>query len=189
MALRGYHSLNKPASDPAASALRAAPEHGLLERSLRRATPARATSPEPKRIMLPGSGTVDAGGGDVGGSAVITPFAIVPPPLQPLEMVFSSSVTAPVDAKALPHPIVAPVSRVMLERARIFPWNAVVVPRVAEVPTFQNMPSFDPEPVTFTLDPLAVVSVEPTRNTHKALSLPSPLIVSAPVSCADEANS
>jgi hypothetical protein len=41
-------------------------------------------------------------------------------------------------AKALPQPMVAPLFRVMLVYARMFPSNAVVVPRVAELPTCQN---------------------------------------------------
>jgi len=60
--------------------------------------------------------------------------------LQPVEMVLVSSVTAPLAAKALPQPIVAPVFRVMLVSARIFPRNEVVVPRVAELPTSQYTP-------------------------------------------------
>ena len=48
-----------------------------------------------------------------------------------------SIVTAPFRAKALPDTL-APVFRVMLVSARIFPANAVPVPRVAELPTCQN---------------------------------------------------
>ena len=51
---------------------------------------------------------------------------------------FVSVVTAPLRAKALPHSILAPVFRVMLVSARMFPVNAVVVPRVAELPTCQK---------------------------------------------------
>src|SRR6202167_179176 len=47
---------------------------------------------------------------------------------QPTEIWFVSMVTPPVCAKALPHEIVAPVSREMLSCARIFPANAVVLP-------------------------------------------------------------
>ena len=48
------------------------------------------------------------------------------------------SVTAPFIAKALPQPMLAPLFSVMLVSARIFPWNEVLVPRVAELPTCQN---------------------------------------------------
>ena len=68
--------------------------------------------------MVPGSGTV-----------VVLP--------QPLVMVLVSIVTAPFLAKALPQVILAPVFRVMLVSARMFPSNLVPVPRVAEVPTTQ----------------------------------------------------
>src|ERR1700690_2922612 len=52
--------------------------------------------------------------------------------LQLLEMVLVSIVTAPVNANALPHRIVALLSRVMLSAARIFPANDVLAPRVAD---------------------------------------------------------
>jgi hypothetical protein len=69
--------------------------------------------------MVPGSGTVD-------------------PPLQPPPILLLFSVTAPLIARALPQPMLAPLFRVMLVSARIFPWNEVPVPRVAELPTCQN---------------------------------------------------
>ena len=74
----------------------------------------------PIKPIVPGSGTV------------------VPPPPQPPPMTLLSSVTAPFRAKALPQLMPAPVFIVMLVSARIFPANAVVVPRVAELPTCQN---------------------------------------------------
>src|ERR1017187_8318806 len=92
-------------------------------RSFRRAAPARIPSPVPSKPRVPGSGTVD--------------LLRLPP--QPPPMTLLSNVTAPFLAKALPQPMVAPVFRVMLLSARIFPRNAVVVPRVAELPTCQNM--------------------------------------------------
>ena len=52
------------------------------------------------------------------------------------------SVTAPFRAKALPQLMLAPLFMVMPVSARIFPANAVVVPRVAELPTCQNTFSF-----------------------------------------------
>jgi len=54
-----------------------------------------------------------------------------------METLLVSIVTAPFRAKALPDTS-APVFRVMLVSARMFPTNAVPVPRVAELPTCQN---------------------------------------------------
>src|ERR1035441_5386046 len=87
-------------------------------RSFRRAIPANIASPVPSKPRVPGSGTVDV-------------------LLQPPPMTLLFSVTAPLIAKALPQPMLAPLFRVMLVSARIFPWNDVVVPRVAELPTCQ----------------------------------------------------
>src|ERR1022692_4210824 len=89
-------------------------------RSFRRAIPANIASPVPSKPRVPGSGTVDV-------------------PLQPPPMTLLFRVTAPLIARALPQPMLAPLFRVMLVSARIFPWNFVVVPRVAELPTRQNM--------------------------------------------------
>ena len=57
------------------------------------------------------------------------------------ETVLVSIVTAPFRARALPDTL-APVFRVMLVSARIFPTNVVVVPSVAELPTCQNTLQF-----------------------------------------------
>jgi hypothetical protein len=57
--------------------------------------------------------------------------------------------------------MVAPVFRVMLVRARIFPWNVVVVPRVAELPTCQNTFESVKLLLKITDELLAVVSVLP----------------------------
>src|ERR1039458_7411898 len=89
-------------------------------RIFRRAAPARIASPVPSKPRVPGSGTV-----------------VVPPPQ--LLMVLPCSVTAPFCARALPQVMLALVFRVMLLSARIFPSNAVLVPRVAELPTCQKM--------------------------------------------------
>jgi len=48
-----------------------------------------------------------------------------------------SSVTAPFRARTLPDTL-APLLRVMLASAKMFPTNLVVVPRVAELPTCQK---------------------------------------------------
>jgi hypothetical protein len=52
-------------------------------------------------------------------------------------MVLVSKVTAPFRARALPWRV-APVVTVIELRAKMFPANELVVPRVAEVPTCQN---------------------------------------------------
>lgn len=79
--------------------------------------------------------------------------------------VFESIVTAAVCANTRPLWIVALVFRVMLASARMFPSKSVLVPSVAELPTFQNKPLseplFDPVLIMVTTEPLAVVSVLP----------------------------
>ena len=105
----------------------------------------------------------------------LKPFVPLPsdPPsvsllVQAVEMVLSSNVTAPVDAKSLPQLSVAPVFAVMLAVARIFPSNDVPVPRVAEQPTSQYTPSPEPEgSKTFTTELLAVVSELPIKENLK----------------------
>ena len=79
-------------------------------------------------------------------------------------IVLPCSVTAPFRASALPQVIVAPVFKLMLVSARIFPSNAVLVPSVAELPTCQKMfASLICLPVRLLMkmidEPLAVVSV------------------------------
>src|ERR1035437_2256525 len=111
-------------------------------RILRRAAPARIASPVPSMPRVPGSGTVDL-------------------PLQPPPMTLLSKVTAPLIARALPQPMVAPVFRVMLWYARMFPWNDVVVPRVAELPTCQYTFGSVRLLLKITDELLAVVSVLP----------------------------
>jgi len=86
-------------------------------------------------------------------------------------MVLASIVTAPVFAKALPQPILAPVAKVMLVSARIFPWKEVVVPRVAELRTSQNTPAFEPVLITFTTEPDEVIRLLSIWNTQAALAL------------------
>ena len=98
----------------------------------------------------------------------------------------SSNVTAPFCAKALPQTIFAPVFRVMLVSARIFPWNEVLVPSVAELPTFQNTLHAEPLFVIRTDELLAVVSALPILKTNTELALPWALRVSAPVNPAEE---
>jgi hypothetical protein len=96
------------------------------------------------------------------------------------ETLLVSNVTAPVCANALPDKV-APVFTVILVCARIFPLNAVVVPRVAELPTCQNTLQAEPPLTNRTDDADAVVSVLPILKTQIALGLPWASSVSAPV--------
>ncbi len=152
------------------------------------ATPASPTRPEPRRRRVEGSGT-EANARKVG---VPPPPGTVRPPLkpllpsspvpvQPMEMVLVSMFTASTCAKALPQPIVAPVFRAMFASARIFPWNEVVVSRVAELPTFQYTPAPAPVLITLTTEPGEVISVLGIWKTQAALALPRPSRVSVPV--------
>jgi hypothetical protein len=81
----------------------------------------------------------------------------------------------------LPHVSVAPVSRESLVSEIIFPWNALVVPRVAELPTTQYTLSVELPPSITTLDALAVVSVLPITMTMASLLAPAKLRVTVPV--------
>jgi hypothetical protein len=58
------------------------------------------------------------------------------------------------------------------------------VPSVADEPTCQNTLHSEPELITTTDDPLAVVSALPILKMNTALLLPCALSVSVPVSCA-----
>ena len=88
-------------------------------------------------------------------------------------MMFEFSVTAPVWARRRPL-IVAPVFRPMDVRARILPWNLVVVSRVAEEPTLHQTLQGSP-PVTE--EPGDVISVEAALN----IQTPDPLSVRLPL--------
>ena len=70
---------------------------------------------------------------------------------------------------------------VILVNARIFPSNAVVVPRVAELPTCQNTLHGEALFIRTTDDADAVVSVLPIWKTQTALGSPKALSVSIPV--------
>src|SRR4029077_16515461 len=70
-----------------------------------------------------------------------------------------TAVAAAVSVKALPQVICAPGSKTTDVPARIFPWNAVLSPRVAWVPTSKYTPAeAAPVPVTRTDELLAVVN-------------------------------
>ena len=92
-----------------------------------------------------------------------------------------SIATVPVCARTLPDTL-ALVSNVILASAKIFPANAVVVPRVAEVPTCQNTLHSLPPLITRTEEPLAVVSAVPIWKIKSAFGLLCALRVSIPVS-------
>jgi hypothetical protein len=115
------------------------------------------------RKVLPPSGTdvviVPEPTTGVTGVGVVVLPVVVARPVQVLEIVLPSIVTAPVCATTLPHPIVAPVSRLTDAYAIIFPTNDVVVPRVAELPTTQSTLSVELPPSMSTLEPLPVMSV------------------------------
>jgi hypothetical protein len=112
-----------------------------------------------------------------------TPSGKPEPPLQTVTWLLSS-VTAPFRAKALPVTL-APVFRVMLVSATMFPARVVPVPRVAELPTCQNTPQLDALLMRRTDEALAVVSVLPILKMKTALELPCASSVSVPVNWAE----
>lgn len=81
----------------------------------------------------------------------------------------------------LPHPSFAPVTRLSLVSAIIFPSNDVLLPRVAELPTTQYTLSVELPPIIETLEPLAVVSVLPITMTMVSLLAPPKLRMTDPV--------
>src|SRR2546429_182877 len=97
------------------------------------------------------------------------------------ETLLVSIVTAPLSAKALPDTL-APVVKVMLATARIFPVNAVPVPRVAELPTAQYTSVSRAPPLMTTDELIAVVRVLPILKTQ--IEPAGPLRVSRPVTSA-----
>src|SRR3989442_9315033 len=97
------------------------------------------------------------------------------------ETLLVSIVTAPLSAKALPDTL-APVVRVMLATARIFPVNAVPVPSVAELPTAQNTSVSRAPPVMTTDELIPVVRVLPILKTQ--IEPAGPLRVSLPLTSA-----
>src|ERR1019366_8260674 len=89
----------------------------------------------------------------------LRPVPKSPPDVQSFEMVLVSIVTAAFNAMARPHRIFAVVFRVMLWSARMLPANVVLVPRVAELPTWKYTPSVALPFSTVIFEELAVVSV------------------------------
>lgn len=121
----------------------------------RRRTNAMAARPLASRMYVLGSGIT------VVGTPLKPPLPKSAPLRQSFEIVLLSMVTAASSAIARPQTMLAAVTKVMLRSAMMFPWKAVVLPSVAEVPTRKKMPAPAP-PLTVLIDePLAVVSVEP----------------------------
>jgi hypothetical protein len=102
------------------------------------------------------------------------------------DTILSSSVTAPLRAEALPHSIVAPVSRVMLVSARILSANIVVVPRVAELATCQKTLAPSASLTRSTDEALAVISVRAIWKMKTVFGSPSPSRVTSPVIPSDD---
>jgi hypothetical protein len=135
------------------------------------ANPANAAIPAPNVSNVPGSGTEVVGSG-VTTVPPLSEFVTERPPLKPVlpermpeqvvPIVFICSDTCPVLARTLPQSSVAPVFMLMLASARIFPSNALYVPMVAELPTFQKIPAPGPVLITliFELDAVPVVAAE-----------------------------
>ncbi|MBE1598312.1 hypothetical protein H4687_004441 [Streptomyces stelliscabiei] len=91
-----------------------------------------------------------------------------------------SSVTAAVCASARPWTS-APVFSVMDARAMMVPTKSEFVPRVAELPTFQNTLQACAPLMSLTLLFEAVISVSVVWKMKTALGSPSALSVSSPV--------
>jgi hypothetical protein len=119
------------------------PVEPLLEPTSKVASEALSTAPEPLSEPVPASTPASAKVAHVG-----------------MEIALVSIVTAALRARARPL-TVAPVVRAMFVSARMLPLNAVVVPRVAELPTCQKMLQSCAPPRTRTDELLAVVSVLP----------------------------
>jgi len=114
---------------------------------------------------------------DVVGTTVVVVID-VPHVAKPTWLV--SNVTAPFLARALPM-IFVPVVTVMLVRARMFPLNMVLVPKVADFPICQKTLQGLPPLVMITDDALAVVSVLAIWKIQTALGLPCAFKVNFPV--------
>jgi hypothetical protein len=101
-----------------------------------------------------------------------------------LTMLLSRVTVAP-NAKTPPLDTAAVLS-VTEATARIFPWNTLPVPKVAEDPTCQNTLHANPPPVSRTLDPDAVIREDPIWKYHASLAEPVPARVKVPVTAAEE---
>jgi hypothetical protein len=101
-----------------------------------------------------------------------------------LTMLLSRVTDAP-NAKTPPLDTAAVLS-VTEAAARIFPWNTLPVPKVAELPTCQNTLQANPPLVSRTLDPDAVIREDPIWKYHASLAEPVPARVKVPVTAAEE---
>jgi hypothetical protein len=95
-----------------------------------------------------------------------------------IDIALSSMVTAPFRAKALPDSL-APVAKLTLVSARMFPLKAVPVPSVAELPTCQYTLRARLPPVMTTDELLAVLRALAILKMNTDLALP--VSVSVPV--------
>ncbi len=98
----------------------------------------------------------------------------------PLMTVLLSSVTAPVCANSWPF-IYAPVVAVMESYAKMCPTKVEFVPKVAELPTFQNTRQCRALLMIDTTLSEAVVSVVSIRKMNTPLGSPCASSVSVPV--------
>lgn len=106
--------------------------------------------------------------------------------MHPPVMVLLSMVTAPFRASARPSSSVARVFSVMLVRARMFPWNRVSVPSVAELPTYQYTSHASALLMVTTEALLALMSVLPIWKTKSASGFPCASSVNVPVRNAED---
>ncbi len=134
-------------------------------------------------------GVVSVGGVGVGLVGVVSAGGVgdvVPAAHCELLRTLLSRVTAPLRASVRPITD-APLFTEMLVSASTLPWNAVVVPMVAELPTCQKTLHGEAPLISTTELSDAVVSVEPIMKTNCALGSPCASRVTVPVSCAEEA--
>jgi hypothetical protein len=85
----------------------------------------------------------------------------------PRETALASEVTAASSARARPLRLL-PLVRLLLAEARMLPVNELLVPRLADVPTFQNTLQGLPLPAMAMEEPEAVVMALPTWKIHAA---------------------
>ena len=104
--------------------------------------------------------------------------------MQPV-MTSLSSVTAPVRANVLPSRF-TPVVMVMDARARMFPLNTELVPKVAELPTCQKTLQGLAPLASMTWLPLPVVRVDPIWKMKTAAGSPCASRVTSPVLAREE---
>jgi hypothetical protein len=93
-------------------------------------------------------------------------------------IIFASRVIAALAAKTFPS-LIAPVVKVTLVEANIFPKNSVFVPRVAELPTCQK--TLHAEPRETTIELLAVVRELDILKTNNGFDIPKLFNTKVPV--------